>query len=304
MNNTSAAWRDGLIGVLIFSGSLPATRVALSGFDPGFLSGARAAIAGVLALLVLIVLRRPWPRRGEFAALFAVAAGVVIGFPLFSALALRHITSAQALVFIGLLPLTTAIFAVLRGGERPALPFWLFAAMGSALVLAFAAGRRGDSPSDAGETLAGDGWMLAAIVVCGFGYAEGARLSRRFGGWQTICWALVLVLPATLPFSLLTWPASTRDVALPAWLSLAYVSLFSMLIGFVFWYRGLALGGIATIGQLQLLQPMSGLLLAAALLGETVTAAMLATTLAVAFCVAAARRYATPRASPALLPSR
>ena len=137
----------------------------------------------------------------------------------------------------------------------------------------------------------GDGLMLAAIVVCGLGYAEGARLSRSLGGWQVISWALVLALPATLTVALLAMPTSFAGVQLPAWLGLAYVSLFSMLIGFVFWYRGLALGGIATVGQLQLLQPFFGLALAATVLHEPVTPVMLVATVAVILCVAGARRY-------------
>ncbi|WP_028008548.1 DMT family transporter [Solimonas flava] len=289
----SSAWRNGLIGVLIFSGSLPATRVAVAALDPWFVTWARAAIAGLLAGGLLLVLRQPWPRRDELPALALVMLGVVVGFPLFSALALQRVSSAHALVFVGLLPLATAGFAVLRGGERPRPAFWLFALLGSALVLGYAL-RRETAATGFGV---GDAWMLAAIAVCGFGYAEGARLSRRLGGWQTICWALLLALPLMLPLAWRTRPA-TPPPAAAAWAALAYVSLFSMLLGFVFWYRGLAQGGIAAVGQLQLLQPLFGLLLAGLLLGETVEPAMIGVAVAVALCVAAARRHGA-RPAPA-----
>jgi len=281
----TAGWFSGFIGVLIFSGSLPATRIAVAQFDPVFLTVARAAIAGVIAILLLLLFRQKRPTLHELVSLLVVALGVVIGFPLLTALALQHVSSAHSMVFIGLLPLATAIFGVLRGGERPKPSFWLFSLLGSMMVVGFAAIQ--------GLTAAplGDGLMLAAIVVCGLGYAEGARLSRSLGGWQVISWALVLALPATLTVALLAMPASFSSVQLPAWLGLAYVSLFSMLIGFVFWYRGLALGGIATVGQLQLLQPFFGLALAATVLHEPVTPVMLVATVAVILCVAGARRY-------------
>ncbi|MBS7543114.1 DMT family transporter [Ancylobacter oerskovii] len=285
-NRAASGWINGLIGVLIFSGSLPATRLAVAGFDPLFLTAARAALAGLLGLAALIVFRQPRPRRDDLAPLATVALGVVIGFPLLTALALRHITSAHSIVFIGLLPMATAIFGVLRGGERPRPAFWLFSGLGSALVIGFALGQ--------GVTAApiGDALMFAAIIVCGLGYAEGARLSRRLGGWQVISWALVLCLPVMAVATLLLMPPSFAGIAPSAWAGLAYVSLFSMLIGFVFWYRGLAQGGIAAVGQLQLLQPFFGLALAAGLLGETVTPQMLASTLAVILCVVGARRFA------------
>ena len=287
---TTDGWLSGLLGVLIFSGSLPATRIAVQGLDPIFLTVARATIAGTLGLILLLVFRQTRPARRQLLPLVIVAFGVVIGFPLLTALALRHITSAHAVVFIGLLPLATAIFGVLRGGERPQRAFWLFSALGSSVVVGFAL-RNGVHASPLGDSL-----MLAAIVVCGLGYAEGARLSKHLGGWQVISWALVLSLPLMLPLTWWAWPASFADVSQASLWGLAYVSLFSMLIGFVFWYRGLALGGIASVGQLQLLQPFFGLLLAALLLHEQVPAAMIAVTVIVVVCVVGARRFG--RATP------
>ncbi|MCM3010818.1 DMT family transporter [Bacillus subtilis] len=286
MNKTTNGWINGFIGVLIFSGSLPATRLAVSDFDPLFLTVCRAAIAGVLAGSLLLIFRQQHPAKRDLISLLVVAFGVVIGFPLLTALALQHVTSAHAIVFIGLLPLATAVFGVLRGGERPRPVFWIFSTVGSLLVAGFALIQGG------GSSPLGDAYMLASIVVCGLGYAEGARLSRRLGNWQVISWALVLSLPLMLPLSFFFTPDSWSAIGVPALLSLAYVSLFSMLIGFVFWYRGLAQGGIAAVGQLQLLQPFFGLLLASVILHEKVGWALVAVNIAVIMCVAAARRFA------------
>ena len=286
MDRTASGWVNGFLGVLIFSGSLPATRVGVMEFDPVFLTVARAAIAGLLAGALLLVFGARRPARGDLLSLAIVALGVVVGFPLLTALALEHVTSAHSIVFIGLLPLATAIFGVLRGNERPRPAFWFFSCLGSALVAGFALAQ-GITVSPVGDLL-----MLAAIVVCGLGYAEGAKLSRRLGGWQVICWALVLSLPGMLVLAAFVLPPSLAGISGPAWAALGYVSLFSMLVGFVFWYRGLAQGGIAAVGQLQLLQPFLGLGLAAGLLHEEVSPLMLAVTGAVMLCVAGARKFA------------
>jgi drug/metabolite transporter (DMT)-like permease len=287
MDRTTTGWVSGLIGVVIFSGSLPATRVAVLQFDPVFLTAARAAIAGALALCLLIAFKQKRPTRADIASLVVVSLGVVVGFPLLTAFALQHVTSAHSIVFIGLLPLATAIFGVIRGGERPKPAFWAFSVLGSALVAGFALSH-GLTASPIGDTL-----MLAAVIVCGLGYAEGAKLSRVFGGWQVISWALVLSLPVMAALVISRMPPTFSDINAPAWIGLVYVSLFSMLIGFVFWYRGLAQGGIAAVGQLQLLQPFFGLALAATLLHEPVTLGMLAVTVAVILCVAGARKFAS-----------
>lgn len=286
MDRAARGWLNGFAGMVIFSGSLPATRAAVMGFDPVFLTSARAVIAALLGLAPLILLRQPRPARGDLVSLLIVALGVVVGFPLLTALALQHVSSAHSLVFIGLLPLSTALFGVVRGGERPHRAFWLFAVLGSALVVGYA-GLGGMAASPLGDAL-----MLGAILVCGLGYAEGGRLSRRLGGWQVISWALVLSAPVMGMLALLSLPVSFSGVSGSAWAGLAYVSVFSMLIGFAFWYRGLALGGIAAIGQLQLLQPFFGLGLAALLLREAVSTSMLLVTLGVVACVAGARRFA------------
>jgi len=286
MQQTTKGWGSGLLGVIIFSGSLPATRIAVGGFSPLFLTSARAVIAAFLGGALLIVLGQKRPALSDLASLCIVALGVVAGFPLLTALALQRISAAHSVVFIGLLPLATAMFGVVRGGERPRPAFWLFSILGSASVAGFAISQSG------GGSLVGDLSMVAAILLCGLGYAEGATLSRRLGGWQVISWALLLALPAMAIVALETLPESFREIAPPAWAGLAYVSVFSMLIGFLFWYRGLALGGIAGVGQLQLLQPLMGLGLAGLLLREPIAGAMMATTGLVALCVAGAKRFA------------
>lgn len=281
-----AGWLNGLLGVVIFSGSLPATRIAVLEMSPFFLTFLRASLAGLLAILLVCVLREPRPQRAQLFSLLLVACGVVIGFPLLTALALQHVTSAHSIVFLGLLPLCTAIFALLRGGERPKRAFWLFSLLGSLLVVAYALAQ------SHAVSLTGDLLMLAAVIVCGLGYAEGATLTRTLGGWQVICWALILSLPVMLPAAWLMQPATLVDISAQAWGALGYVSLFSMLIGFIFWYNGLARGGIAAVGQLQLLQPFFGLALSALLLNERVSPLMLLVTLGVILCVIGSRKCA------------
>ena len=281
-----SGWLNGFIGVVIFSGSLPATRVAVLELDPVFLTVARATIAGTLALCLLVLLKSKRPERSQLYPLLIVAMGVVVGFPLLTALALQHVTSAHSIVFLGMLPLATAVFGVLRGGEHPQPAFWFFSVLGCGLVVAFAM-TQGLTASPTGDIL-----MLLAVIVCGLGYAEGAKLARVLGGWQVISWALVLALPVMAPLTWVLAPSSFVSIGTPAWLGLGYVSFFSMFIGFIFWYRGLAQGGIAAVGQLQLLQPFFGLALAAMLLHETVSMGMLSVTGGVILCVIAAKRFA------------
>lgn len=286
MKKLTQGWISGLVGVIVFAGSLPATRLAVMDFDPVFLTAVRAILAALLGGLVLLILKQRLPAKADLPALCIVTLGVVIGFPLLSALALRHVTSAHATVFLGILPLFTAIFAVWRGDERPPALFWLFALLGSSFVAGYAALNSGHA------SLIGGLLMLGAVMACGLGYAEGGRLSRALGGWQVISWVLLLSLPIMLPMVWVTWPKSLVDVSMTAWAGLIYVSLFSMFIGFVFWYRGLALGGIAAVGQLQLIQPFMALTLAALLLHETVSMGMLISTLGAVACVVGAKKYA------------
>lgn len=285
----------GFVGCAIFAGSLPATRLAVASFDPLMVTAARAVIAGLLSILALLWRRQAWPDLAAWKSLTIVAFGVVLGFPLFSAYAMHLVPANHGMVFIGLLPAMTAMAAMWRGGERPKPVFWLFAVLGGVVVIfyalfqAYVAGQ--------GFTLqAADIDMLIAIAVCGLGYAEGAVLARRLGSWQVICWALLLALPAMSTLLIWRWQSlgfsldSLLGASPSALAGLGYVSLFSMFIGFFFWYHGLKLGGIARVGQLQLIQSFLGLGFAYLVLGEPVPASALIAALLVVGCIFGARK--------------
>ncbi|WP_426478578.1 DMT family transporter [Chryseobacterium sp. CBSDS_008] len=281
-----SGWINGFIGVVLFSGGLPATKLAVMEMSPTFVTIVRAAVAGVLALIVLWMGKEKRPVKKDLIPLLLVSLGCVVGFPLLSALALQYLTSAHSIVFLGMLPLATAVFGVLRGGERPHPVFWFFSVVGSLLVIGYAVSQ-GISASPIGDIL-----MLLAVILCGMGYAEGAKLSKTLGGWQVISWALVLALPVMIPLFFIYFPDDIGNVSVHGWFGMAYISLFSMFIGFIFWYKGLAQGGIATVGQLQLLQPFFGLALAAWLLHEQVSIGMVGVTIGVILCVAGTKKFA------------
>ncbi|MFT8643100.1 MAG: DMT family transporter [Gluconacetobacter sp.] len=295
-DRTTEGWIAGLIGMTIFSGSMPATKLAIAGFDPLFLTAARAALAGLLGALCLWRCRASVPAPRDLLALAVAALCVVLGFPLLSALALQGMPSTRSILFLGLLPLATATFGVLRGGERPSPAFWAWSAAGAALVCGFAAHR------GAAGSLGADLTMILSVIICGLGYAEGGRLSRTLGGLRVICWALVVALPVSIIGGLITAPAHWGGIAPSAWLGLAYVTVFSMFLGFVFWYRGLALGGIAAVGQLQLLQPFLGFFLASLVLREPVSSQLVLIALGVVFCVIGARHFSPAVRGPARQP--
>jgi drug/metabolite transporter (DMT)-like permease len=274
----------GALGVVIFSFSLPATKLAVGGLDPWFVAFGRAAVAGLLAIGVLRATRAPRPSVAQWRSLAIVSLGVIVGFPLGTSLALEQLPSAHGAVVIGFLPAATAVMAVLRAGERPSPGFWAAAAAGFAAVVAFAAARGAH-----GIQLA-DGYMLASVVLCGLGYAEGGRLSRELGGAQTICWALVLSLPLTVATATAAALTTHQSGGTDAWLGFAYVSVFSMFLGFFAWYAGLARGGVAKVGQIQLAQPVLTLGWAALVLGESVGGAELVTAFVVVACVVATQR--------------
>ncbi|SHF94677.1 DMT family transporter [Chryseobacterium sp. OV279] len=278
-------WINGFIGVVLFSGGLPATKLAVMEMSPIFVTIVRAAVAGILALMVLWIGKEKRPEKKQLFPLLLVSIGCVVGFPLLSALALQYLTSAHSIVFLGMLPLATAVFGVLRGGERPHPVFWFFSVVGSLLVIGYAVSQ-GISASPVGDVL-----MLLAVILCGMGYAEGAKLSKTLGGWQVISWALVLALPLMIPLFFIYFPENIETVSFQGWFGMAYISLFSMFIGFIFWYKGLAQGGIATVGQLQLLQPFFGLGLAAYFLHEQVSIGMVVVTIGVILCVAGTKKF-------------
>lgn len=263
-----AAFLWGALGVLGFSFTLPATRLAVSELDGTVVGLGRALVAAALAGLLLFATRQPLPSPRQWPRLALTALGVVVGFPLLSAWALRQVPAAHGAVIVGLMPAATAVMAVLRSGERPSPAFWLASLLGLVAVTVFAA------VEGAGRPVPADGLILAAVLLGGLGYAEGGALARELGGWQVISWALVLLAPVLLPIVL--WRVRETGLAadLPAWLCFAYVSLVSMFTAFFAWYRALAQGGVARIGQLQLAQPVLTMLWSALLLGETITWAM------------------------------
>lgn len=254
----------GLAGVVIFSLTLPMTRVAVRELDPVLVGLGRALAASVLAALLLAVTRQPWPTRTQWKSLAIVALGVIVGFPVFSSIAMRTLPAAHGAVVTGLLPLATALAAAWRLGERPSRRFWGYALAGSGLVIAFALREGG------GNLHTADGALLIAVLLGALGYAEGGKLAVRLGGWQVISWALVLSAPVlALPVGWLAW-RQAGPVSAAAWATFAYVALFSQFLGFFAWYRGLALGGVARVGQVQLLQIFFTLGFAALFFGERV----------------------------------
>lgn len=260
----------GFVGVLIFSLTLPATRIALSGFDPVFVGLGRAIVAAGLSLILLVITRQTIPAAKFFPNFAIVAGGVVIGFPLLSAIAMKDAAASHGAVITGLLPLSTALCGVWRAG--------------SALVIGFALLTGGGSMRMA------DLALIGAVAAAGLGYAEGAVLSRTFGSWQVICWSLILATPVLLPIVLQHLPSNFAAVPVNAVLAFLYVSIFSMFLGFFAWYRGLALGGIARIGQIQLIQPFLTILASAVLLGEHLTIEIVGFAAAVIVCVVLGKR--------------
>ncbi len=277
----------GLAGVAIFSLTLPFTRMAVAELPPAFVALGRALVAAALAGGWLLARRVPLPPRQALPQLALVAGGCVIGFPWLTSIALQSLPASHGAVLIGILPLATALASALRGHDRPSAGFWLMAVLGSAIVVGFAL-RQGGGSFHLADLL-----MFGAVVLAAIGYAEGGRLSKTMGGQQVICWALVLSAPLLAPLVLwLSWPqlGAIAAAGTRAWAGFAYVSVFSMFIGFFFWYGGMARGGVARVGQVQLVQPFLSLFGAALLLGEPLTLLNGAFALAVIVVVALGRK--------------
>lgn len=282
---TKGMWL-GLAGVTLFAMTTPMTRLAVGPADdpqlpPLFVTAGRAALAGVLSLVYLLLTRAPRPQARHLPALAVSAAGTVIGFPLFLGLALREVNAMHAAVVTGLLPLGTAVVASVALRQRPSNGFWACALLGFGLVAAFAllAG---------GQLGLADGLLMLAVLSAAVGYVSGAQLAKEWSAEHVICWVLVLSMPLTWPLAWHTWP--TQPASLPAWGGFAYVTLFSMWIGFFAWYRGLALGGTVRVSQVQLVQPFLSLLFAVPVLGERLDAMTLLFSLAVIATVFVGKR--------------
>ncbi len=291
----------GALGVAMFAMTLPMTRLAVGEaaapqLSPAFVTAGRAAVAGGLSLLYLLWVRARWPGRQHAGALALCAVGTVLGFPLCLALALREVDAMHAAVVTGVLPLGTAVVASLVLRQRPSAGFWLCAGLGCALVLAYAVWQGG------GRLVAADAWLGLAVLSTSIGYVAGARVSAVLPASQVICWVLLGSLPLTLPLALwlAPWngPASALPVAPSAWWGFAYVSVFSMWLGFFAWYRGLTLGGVVRVSQVQLIQPFLALLFAVPVLGERLDAATLLFSLAVIATVVVGKRMPVAAARP------
>jgi drug/metabolite transporter (DMT)-like permease len=302
LGDETAGMLLGLIGVAIFSLTLPFTRLAVGGglagsdglgLSPVFVALGRALVAAVLAGAWLYWKRAPLPPRSALPALAMVAGGCVIGFPWLTSIAMQTLPAAHGAVLVGILPLATAVFAALLGGEKPSTGFWIMAILGSALVAGFALRQSG------GSLHLADLAVFLAVLLAAMGYAAGGRLSQTLGGQQTICWALVLAAPLMLPVvGWLCWHEAARiaRASAAAWTGFAYVCVFSMFIGFFFWYRGMALGGVARVGQVQLVQPFLTLLGATLILGEALEWATVLFAIAVIAVVGGGRKMQVKRA--------
>lgn len=280
--NIPLGYALGLVGVVIFGGTLPATVLALPSFGPLFIASSRASAAAILAALVLLARRRRLA-RDDIGAVFAAGLMVTFGFPAFSSLAMQTVDASHGGVVLGILPLATAAFAVLLTGERPGKAFWMWSVLGAVLVIWFVLGQHDGAGGFGIET--GDFWLLAASLSAAFGYVIMGRLSGRMPGWEAICWALVVTAPINFVLTGLFWDPNYLHPAPISALALVYHALFSMFLGFFAWNAGLAIGGIARVGQVQLLQIFVTVALSALLLGEEITLRTLLFAVAVAATV-------------------
>ncbi|HEY7846113.1 MAG TPA: DMT family transporter [Bradyrhizobium sp.] len=274
----------GFIGMVIFGGTLPATRIAVAAIDPLALTALRTAIAGVCSLVLLIVLRRKFPPRELWFQLAVASICVVILFPFLMALAVQTVDASHGGVVMGALPIATAFVAVMITHERPKPMFWIASIAGAALVVAFALRQGGGSLSS------GDLLLFAAVAASAIGYAFSGRLTASMPGWEVISWAVAIALPISLPAAALTFPADYEHIALKPWLALLYVALFPQWIGFFAWNAGLAMGGIARVSQMQLLQPFVTFAFAAIFIGEPITPQIVLFAAAVVLTVAISTR--------------
>jgi len=273
----------GFIGIAIFGGTLPATRLAVEGLDPFFITLGRAAASGLLSAGLLLILRRRWPNTRQIRTMLICIVTLVLGFPGLMALAMLTVPASHGGVVLGILPLTTAAAASLILGERPSLRFWLLAGLGTTVVVVFALRDSG------GEIAIGDIYLFLAAVSTSIGYVFSADLSHDMPGWEVISWILVLALPLTLPLAIWLWPANPGAVPAAAWVAFAYVSVFSMFVGFFAWNAGLVMGGVARVSQVQLLQTFVTLGLSAVINGEHVGPSTIAVAALVVAIVAAGR---------------
>lgn len=274
----------GISGVILFSLTLPVTRLVIDHLDPFFIGLGRAAVAALVAAVLLLLNQSPIPDKNQFFQLALTASGVVIGFPVLSAWAMKTVDASHGGIMLGLLPLITAFASIFVSHERPSTGFWLAGLVGSGLVIGFALIK------GSGSFQAGDIALVGAIICAAFGYAIGGKLSREMSGWKVICWSLVISFPFVLIPAVLTAPENPLILPLSVWSGFLYLALFSQLFGFFLWNRGLALGGIARVSQTQLLQPFFTLLFSVLLLAESIDTTSIVFALLVVITVAIGKR--------------
>lgn len=255
----------GFVGILIFSLTLPVTKIAILSFDPYFIAFGRATLAGALALAYLVILKEPMLAKADIGKLVVIALGVVFGFPILTTVAMAYGSSSHGAVILGMMPLASTVIGAIRFGERPSIGFWMVSILGAALVVTYALLK-----SSGSFTLVDVLLVLGGICAC-IGYVEGGELSRKMNPRAVISWALVISLPANIVFSYLTFDSAYLNAGTFAWSIFVYLSLFPMFLGFFFWYEGLAIGGIARVSQVQLIQPFCTLIVASILLGDSLT---------------------------------
>jgi len=282
----------GLIGVAVFGGTLPATRLAVSAIDPMALTAMRTAIAGICSLVLLLVLRRPLPPRRLWPQIAVAMLGVAVLFPLLMSMGMKTVDASHGGVVLGFLPIATALVAVAITHERPKPLFWIASVIGAGLVIAFAL-RQGGGTFSTGDLL-----LFASVAVSAIGYGFSGRLTASMPGWEVISWILVLALPISLPAAALTMPHDLAAIPLKPWLGLLYVALFSQWIGFFAWNAGMAMGGIARVSQVQLLQPFITFALAALFNDETITLSIVLFAAAVVVTVAISARTRGSKPAP------
>lgn len=265
MNKETKGMLIGFVGILIFSLTLPVTKIAILSFDPYFIAFGRATLAGALALAYLVIFKEPMLAKADIGKLVVIALGVVFGFPIFTTVAMAYGSSSHGAVILGMMPLASTVIGAIRFGERPSIGFWMVSLLGAALVVTYALLK-----SSGSFTLVDVLLVLGGICAC-IGYVEGGELSRKMNPRAVISWALVISLPANIVFSYLTFDSAYLNVGTFAWSIFVYLSLFPMFLGFFFWYEGLAIGGIARVSQVQLIQPFCTLIVASILLGDSLT---------------------------------
>ncbi len=280
----------GLAGVVLFGGTLPATRLAVAAIDPLFLTALRAVIAGLCGVAVLVVLRRPIPPRALWGELALAGLCTIVGFPVLTALAMFSVPAAHGGVVLGILPLATAAAAALVAHERPSPGFWLISLVGAAIVLAFVLSR-----PQARAFALGDLFLLGTVLAGAFGYALSGRLSLRMPGWEVVSWQVAGFLPLAVLGGVLLRPPDLGGVPLQAWIGLAYVGLVSQYFAFFVFNAAMAIAGVARVGQLMLLQPFVIVVLAALINREPLRLSTLAYAVAVVATVLLGQRMAVKR---------